>query len=317
VANISWFRLVRVWIHEERKEYILCVFGAEIDFDFGLSGSEIMKKIDFYKMSGSGNDFIIVDNRNKIVDENDLLNFIAKVCRRKMSVGADGFILVENADAADFKWRFYNSDGSVAEMCGNGARCVARYAYLNGIAGPDMSFETQAGMIQARVAGDCVKVKMTDPFDLKMDYTIELKNRPLTISSVNTGVPHAVIVEDRIDTVEVVKVGREIRFNDRFAPAGTNANFVCHLKDNIIAIRTYERGVEDETLACGTGAIASAIVMACKKKLTSPVTVQTRSGGYLNIFYQENDGKYHDIYLEGDARIIYKAQLWEDALKDD
>lgn len=276
-----------------------------------------MKKIDFYKMSGSGNDFIIVDNRNKIIDENDLSNFIAKICRRKMSVGADGFILVENTDAADFKWRFYNSDGSVAEMCGNGARCVARYAYLNGIAGPEMSFETQAGMIQARVAGDCVKVKMTDPFDLKMNYTIELKNRPLTISSVNTGVPHAVIVEDRIDTVEVVKVGREIRLHDRFAPAGTNVNFVCHLKDNIIAIRTYERGVEDETLACGTGAIASAIVMACQKKLTSPVTVQTRSGGYLNIFYQEKDGKYHDIYLEGDARIIYKAQLWEDALKDD
>lgn len=276
-----------------------------------------MKKIDFYKMSGSGNDFIIVDNRNKIIDENDLANFIAKICRRKMSVGADGFILVENTDSADFKWRFYNSDGSVAEMCGNGARCVARYAYLNGIAGPEMSFETQAGMIQARVAGDCVKVKMTDPFDLKMNYTIELENRPLTISSVNTGVPHAVIVEDRIDTVEVVKVGREIRLHDRFAPAGTNVNFVCHLKDNIIAIRTYERGVEDETLACGTGAIASAIVMACQKKLTSPVTVQTRSGGYLNIFYQEKDGKYHDIYLEGDARIIYKAQLWEDALKDD
>jgi diaminopimelate epimerase len=276
-----------------------------------------MKNIDFFKMSGSGNDFIIVDNRNKVVDEIDLPNFIAKACRRKMSVGADGFILVENTDGADFKWRFYNSDGSVAEMCGNGARCVARYAYLNGIAGPEMSFETQAGMIQARVAGDYVKVKMTDPFDLKMDYTIELKNGPLAISSVNTGVPHAVIVKDSIDTVEVVKVGREIRFIDRFAPAGTNVNFVCHLKDNIIAIRTYERGVEDETLACGTGAIASAIVMACQKKLTSPVTVQTRSGGYLNIFCQEKDGKYHDIYLEGDARIIYKAQLWEDALKDD
>ncbi|MEA1949725.1 MAG: diaminopimelate epimerase [Thermodesulfobacteriota bacterium] len=276
-----------------------------------------MKKIDFYKMSGSGNDFIIVDNRNKIVDEIDLPNFIAKACRRKMSVGADGFILVENTNAADFKWRFYNSDGSVAEMCGNGARCVARYAYLNGIAGPDMSFETQAGIIQAHVAGECVKVKMTDPLDLTMDYTIKLKNRSLSISSVNTGVPHAVIVEDSIDTVEVVKVGREIRFNDRFAPAGTNVNFVCYLKDNIIAIRTYERGVEDETLACGTGAIASAVIMACKKKLTSPVSVQTRSGGYLNIFYQENNGKYYDIYLEGDARIIYKAQLWEDAWKDD
>jgi len=268
-------------------------------------------------MSGSGNDFIIIDNRDKIVDETDLPNFIAKACRRKMSVGADGFILVENTDAADFKWRFYNSDGSVAEMCGNGARCVARFAYLNGIAGPDMSFETQAGIVQAHVAGERVKVKMTDPLDLKLDYPIELKNSSLSISSVNTGVPHAVIVKDSIDTVEVVKVGREIRFHDMFAPAGTNVNFVCHLKDNIISIRTYERGVEDETLACGTGAIASAIVMACRKKLKSPIKVLTQSGGYLNVLYQENNGKYHGIYLEGDARIIYKAQLCEDAWKED
>ena len=171
--------------------------------------------------------------------------------------------------------------------------------------------------LKAKIQPLDVKVKMTNPLDLKIDYTIELKNSSLSISSVNTGVPHVVIVKDSIDTSEVVKVGREIRFHPRFAPAGTNVNFVCHLKDNIIAIRTYERGVEDETLACGTGAIASAIVMSCKKKLTSPVTVQTRSGGCLNIFYQEKDGKYHDIYLEGDARIIYKAQLWEDALKDD
>ena len=276
-----------------------------------------MKKIDFYKMSGSGNDFIIVDNRDKIVDETDLPNFIAKACRRKMSVGADGFILVENTDTADFKWRFYNSDGSVAEMCGNGARCVARFAYLNGIAGPDMLFETQAGIVYAQVAGESVKVKMTDPLDLRMDYSIELKNSSLSISSVTIGVPHAVIVKDMIEDAEVIQAGREIRFHDMFAPAGANVNFVCHLKDNIIEIRTYERGVEDETLACGTGAVASAIIMARKMKVKSPVYVLTRSGGYLKIFYQENDGKYHDIYLEGDARIIYKAQLWEDAWKDD
>jgi len=276
-----------------------------------------MKKIDFYKMNGSGNDFIIVDNRDKIVDETDLPNFIAKACRRKMSVGADGFILVENTDTADFKWRFYNSDGSVAEMCGNGARCVARFAYLNGIAGPDMLFETQAGIVYAQVAGESVKVKMTDPLDLRMDYSIELKNSSLSISSVTTGVPHAVIVKDMIEDAEVIQAGREIRFHDMFAPAGANVNFVCHLKDNIIEIRTYERGVEDETLACGTGAVASAIIMARKMKVKSPVYVLTRSGGYLKIFYQENDGKYHDIYLEGDARIIYKAQLWEDAWKDD
>ena len=268
-------------------------------------------------MSGSGNDFIIIDNRDKIVDETNLPNFIAKACRRKMSVGADGFILVENTDTADFKWRFYNSDGSVAEMCGNGARCVARFAYLNGIAGPDMLFETQAGIVYAQVAGDSVKVKMTDPLDLRMDYSIELKNSSLSISSVTTGVPHAVIVKDMIEDAEVIQAGREIRFHDMFAPAGANVNFVCHLKDNIIEIRTYERGVEDETLACGTGAVASAIIMARKMKVKSPVYVLTRSGGYLKIFYQENDGKYHDIYLEGDARIIYKAQLWEDAWKDD
>ena len=276
-----------------------------------------MKNIDFYKMNGSGNDFIIVDNRDKIVDETDLPNFIAKACRRKMSVGADGFILVENTDTADFKWRFYNSDGSVAEMCGNGARCVARFAYLNGIAGPDMLFETQAGIVYAQVAGESVKVKMTDPLDLRMDYSIELKNSSLSISSVTIGVPHAVIVKDMIEDAEVIQAGREIRFHDMFAPAGANVNFVCHLKDNIIEIRTYERGVEDETLACGTGAVASAIIMARKMKVKSPVYVLTRSGGYLKIFYQENDGKYHDIYLEGDARIIYKAQLWEDAWKDD
>jgi diaminopimelate epimerase len=268
-------------------------------------------------MSGSGNDFIIIDNRNKIVDETDLPNFIAKVCRRKMSVGADGLILVENTDVADFKWRFYNSDGSAAEMCGNGARCVARYAYVTGIAGPAMSFETQAGIVEAQVVGERVKVKTTDPLDLKIDYPMDLKNGSLSISSVNTGVPHVVIVKDSLENAQVVTVGREIRFHHKFAPAGTNVNFACHLKDNMIAIRTYERGVEDETLACGTGAIASAIIMACKEKLKSPINVLTRSGGYLNIFYKELDGRYYDIYLEGDARMIYNAQLLKDAWKDD
>jgi len=276
-----------------------------------------MEKIEFYKMSGSGNDFIIIDNRNSIIDVNDLSDFIAKVCRRKMAVGADGMILVENSDNADFKWRFFNSDGSVAEMCGNGARCVARFAYLNDIAGSNMSFETLAGLVKAEVVGECVKVKMTDPLELKMDDTIELKNGLVSISSINTGVPHVVIVKDSIDDIDIVKIGREIRYHDQFSPAGTNVNFACHIKDNTIAIRTYERGVEDETLACGTGAAASAIVMANKMKIDSPLSVLTRSGGYLNIFFKEKEGQYYDIYLEGDARFIYKAQLWEDAWKDD
>jgi len=275
-----------------------------------------MKEIEFYKMSGSGNDFIVIDNRNKIVDETDLSDFIAKVCRRKMAVGADGFILVENSDTADFKWRFFNSDGSIAEMCGNGARCVARFAYLNDIAGPHMSFETLAGTVEAQVIQGHVKVKMTDPLELKTDYMIDLKNGPLSISSINTGVPHVVIVQDRIDDADIINVGREIRFHDVFAPAGTNVNFVCPLKGNTISIRTYERGVEDETLACGTGAVAGAIVMAHKMKINSPLHVMTRGGGYLDIFFKEKEGKYYDIYLQGDARIIYRAQLWEDAWKE-
>jgi diaminopimelate epimerase len=275
-----------------------------------------MKKIEFYKMSGSGNDFIIIDNRNHIIDEDGLSNFIAKVCRRKMSVGSDGIILVENTDNADFKWRFFNSDGSTAEMCGNGARCVARFAYLNDIAGSNMSFETLAGLVKAEVIEERAKVKMTDPFDLKTDDTIELKKGSVPISSINTGVPHVVIVRNSIDDVDIVEIGREIRYHDQFSPAGTNVNFICHIKDQTIAIRTYERGVEDETLACGTGAAASAIVMAQKMKLDSPVSVLTRSGEYLNIFFKEKDGRYYDIYLEGDARIIYTAQLWEDAWKE-
>ena len=274
-----------------------------------------MKKIEFYKMSGSGNDFIIIDNRSNIVDESDLSNFIVNVCRRKMSVGADGVILVENTDNADFKWRFFNSDGSVAEMCGNGARCVARFAYLNNIAGSNMSFETLAGLVKAEVIEERVKVKMTDPFDLETDVAIEFKNGLTSIYSINTGVPHVVMVKNSIDDIDIVKIGRKIRYHDRFLPAGTNVNFVCHIKDNTIAIRTYERGVEDETLACGTGAAASAIVMAHKMKLDSPLSVLTRSGEYLNIFFKEKEGQYYDIYLEGDARIIYKAQLLEDAWK--
>jgi diaminopimelate epimerase len=275
-----------------------------------------MDKIEFYKMSGSGNDFIVIDNRNNIVDESDLSNFIVNVCRRKMSVGADGVILVENTGNADFKWRFFNSDGSVAEMCGNGARCVARFAYLNNIAGSNMSFETLAGLVKAEVIEERVKVKMTDPFDLETDVAIELKNGLTSIYSINTGVPHVVMVKNSIDDIDIVKIGREIRYHDRFSPAGTNVNFVCHIKDNTIAIRTYERGVEDETLACGTGAAASAIVMAHKTKLDSPLSVLTRSGEYLNIFFKEKEGQYYDIYLEGDARIIYKAQLLEDAWKE-
>lgn len=272
-----------------------------------------MKKLTFFKMSGSGNDFILIDNRNNVVDESGLTSFIRNVCRRKMSAGADGLILIENSDSADFKWRYFNSDGGRAEMCGNGARCAAKFAYLNKIAGSDMSFMTDAGIVHAQVRGDKVKVNMVDPSDFKQDYTIKLKDGFLTVSSINTGVPHVVVTMDSIDDVDVVGMGREVRRHKAFAPAGTNVNFITRVKNGSFSIRTYERGVEDETLACGTGSIASALVTASKDKVESPLNIVTRSGGILTIYYKEDNGRFHDIYLEGDARIIYKGKLWEDA----
>ena len=247
------------------------------------------------------------------MDKHTLPQFAANICQRKISVGADGLILIEKSDVADFKWDFYNSDGSVAEMCGNGARCAARYAFLNKIAGQDMSFETLAGIVSAHVKGDLVRIKMTDPIDFNPRYTIDLKEGPLTISSINTGVPHVVVMTDDIKHAPVIDTGRQIRFHEHYAPAGTNVNFICLQKDNSLSIRTYERGVEDETLACGTGAVAGAIVSAYHMGSASPVKVKTKSNEYLTIFFKYTKGIFSNIYLEGDARIIYKGELFEDA----
>ena len=274
-----------------------------------------MKPIPFAKMSGTGNDFIIIDNRRRIVEDDGLTEFIRNVCRRKMSVGADGLILIESSDKADFRWRFFNSDGSLAEMCGNGARCAARFAFLNGITGESLSFETQAGIINGQVKDGGAKVKIPNPADLHLDYAIELKNGPLTVSSINTGVPHVVIMQDSVEEVDVFGLGREIRYHDAFAPAGTNVNFICTQASGKLAIRTYERGVEDETLACGTGSIASALVASLKTNWPSPISLVTRSRETLTIYFQENDQVFTDVYLEGDARLIYTAELQEDAWK--
>jgi diaminopimelate epimerase len=274
-----------------------------------------METVSFFKMSGSGNDFIIIDNRSGIVNEQGLKDFIVNVCRRKMSVGADGLILIENSEKVDFKWRFYNSDGSRAEMCGNGARCAARFAVLNGIAGENLSFETDAGIVSAEVIGDRAKVKMPDPGEMNTEVRIDLQDGPLSVSRINTGVPHVVIESDQLEQVDVFQKGREIRYHPAFAPAGTNVNFVARRETGSIAIRTYERGVEDETLACGTGSIAAALVTAETTGWPSPVRVRTRSGIELKIYFTRRPEGYENVHLEGDARVVYRGQLFEDAYR--
>ncbi|PIU49267.1 MAG: diaminopimelate epimerase [Desulfobacterales bacterium CG07_land_8_20_14_0_80_52_14] len=272
-----------------------------------------MKKISFFKMSGSGNDFIVIDNQGPVIDEAFLTRFITGVCRRRLSAGADGLILVERSGCADFRWRYYNSDGSRAEMCGNGARCVSRFAYLKGIAGASMSFESDTGLMEAKIIGDRVKVRMPMPHDMILDESVKTTEGLVRLSSINTGVPHAVVEVQDLEAVDVRARGRELRFHRHFAPAGTNVNFIVPEKDGAIAIRTYERGVEDETLACGTGAIASALLTAVKQGTNSPIRVLPKGGGHLTIHFNREKTGFDEVFLEGDARVIYEGTMWDEA----
>ncbi len=270
-------------------------------------------KIPFMKMSGSGNDFILIDHRKPFLDEGRMKEFIQNVCRRRISVGADGLILIERSSKADFKWRFYNSDGGEAEMCGNGGRCAARFATLKGIAGPSLTFETVVGILSAQVNGMRVKLELTKPFGLKLDETILIEGKKQAYSSINTGVPHAVIFLEDLKGVDVVKAGRAIRYHSNFAPSGTNANFVRVENPSRLSVRTYERGVEDETLACGTGAVASALVAAFKGLVKSPVSIKTSGGEILFVYFEIEDKEVKRVFFEGDVHIIYEAEMWEEA----
>lgn len=272
-----------------------------------------MQPIEFTKMSGSGNDFIIIDNRDKKVHIGDVSKFVKKVCERKISVGADGLIFIERSDIADFKWTFFNSDGSVAEMCGNAGRCVSRYAFLSKIASDQLSFETLAGTIHAKVNANSVRIKMTDPFDLNVNFPLKINNETYLVSKVNTGVPHAVLYVDDVNKVDVTGLGQKIRFHSEFAPDGTNVNFISSGSDERYMIRTYERGVEDETLACGTGNVAAALILAKTLGKESPIEFTTRSGSLLRIYFKKESSEFKEVYLEGDARLIYEGELREDA----
>lgn len=267
----------------------------------------------FTKMSGSGNDFIIIDNRESVIKNLDKRGFVTKVCVPKISVGADGVIFIEDSEKADFKWDFYNADGSSAEMCGNGCRCVAKYAYEKNIASEKMSFETTAGIIKADIKGSCIRVKLTNPENLQMNLPIDLNGRKYQIDSLNTGVPHAIIYTSDIINENVCDIGRGIRSHTAFSPAGTNVDFVQKQGTNELRIRTYERGVEDETLACGTGVVASALLASRAGLVQPPVRVQTQGGEFLTVdFKVTSEGeKFGEVFLEGPAKLVFEGTIVE------
>jgi diaminopimelate epimerase len=264
-------------------------------------------------MSGSGNDFILIDNRDGILSGRQLDSFARKICRRKVSVGADGLIVIEPSDKAAFQWQFFNSDGSRADMCGNGGRCAAMFAYHLGIAQKKLTFETTVGIISAQVEGREVRIGLTPPSEIKTDIEVMVEGETLVLHSINTGVPHIIKFEDRPAEVDVRSLGRKIRFHPAFQPAGTNVDFVRIKDEKEIEVRTYERGVEDETLACGTGAVASAIIASLKSGMKSPVRVTTSGGEVLTVFFERRGNAFESVLLEGAVRIIYRGELAEDA----
>lgn len=273
------------------------------------------KSISFSKMSGSGNDFIIIDNRDLSLEVGDFSDFARRICARKISVGADGLLIIEPSAIADFKWRFYNSDGSAAEMCGNASRCVARWAFIHGISGRKVSFETLAGIISAEVEDEVVKVRLTDPSPLQPGIKINLTDRECLLDCIDTGVPHAVSFVENIEDCAVYEQGRQIRRHEHFQPRGTNADFVEVIDRHKIRVRTYERGVEDETLACGTGDVASVLAAAERGLVDSPTDVVVQSGETLRIYFAKKNDRFQEIYLEGRVKMVYQGLLFEEAYK--
>lgn len=266
-------------------------------------------QLSFTKMNGAGNDFVLLDNRDSALRLEPPT--IALLCDRHRGVGADGVLVVEPpANGADFRMRYYNADGGEAEMCGNGARCFARFARkITGLDQEEISFETPAGLIGARYHGDLVEISMSDPHAHRRPEILEVNGRPLEVHFLNTGVPHAVVFVDNIETVAVVADGSALRHHPAFSPKGTNANFVQSLAPSHIAIRTYERGVEDETLACGTGVCAAAILHHLRTGDSSPISVLVRGGDTLRVGFEKTDTGFTSVTLTGPADFVFDGSI--------
>jgi diaminopimelate epimerase len=272
-------------------------------------------RIPFTKMHGGGNDFVLIDHRTGFIPEAEQSQFARRVCHRQMGAGADGLILIEASPTANFRWRFYNADGSEPEMCGNGGRCAARFAVLNGIAPAILTFETLAGTIKAEVKGRVVKLLMAGVGNFILGQKIPLEELTLLGHFLKVGVPHVAVPVADLEQTPVTGWGRAVRFHPMFAPGGTNVNFIRVEGPQTLRIRTYERGVEDETLACGTGAVAAALIAARLGQVVSPVTVHTRGGEALIVYFTPDGEAFSEVYLEGDALVVYQGELWVDELK--
>ncbi len=272
-----------------------------------------MKTIPFTKMAGAGNDFLVLEARSGI----DYRKLAPKACDRTGGVGADGLLVLDKSRTADYKMRIINADGSEAEMCGNGARCAAAYIVRNKKPARKMfTIETPAGIIKGTASGQTARVRLSPPSGYEPDIAIDVNGRALHVSHIDTGVPHAIVFVDGLEGIDVAGIGRVIRYHERFQPRGTNVNFVEQINEDSVSVRTYERGVEDETKACGTGSVAAAIVAyrkanpGSKDVKAAKMKVRTQGKEILEITFDLKEGDVSNVWLKGSANFIARGEYY-------
>ncbi|GAB3998640.1 diaminopimelate epimerase [Spirosoma daeguense] len=253
----------------------------------------------FFKYQGTGNDFVLIDDRDETFPANDQA-LVEKLCHRRFGIGADGLILLRNHPDYDFQMIYFNADGAEGSMCGNGGRCIVRFAHDLGIFASETRFIAVDGEHVARVEGDDIFLKMTNVADVE-------ERSGLTF--LNTGSPHVVQFVDDLESYEVVGEGRSIRYSSTFQPGGTNVNFSQIVGDNTVFVRTYERGVEDETYSCGTGVTAVALVAHQQRGLQSPVLINTLGGNLRISFNVVAENQFDSIYLIGPAKRVFVGTI--------
>ncbi len=272
-----------------------------------------MRKINFTKMVGAGNDFIVVDAAAGL----NYKKLAMKACDRTEGIGADGLLVLDKSKKADYKMRIINRDGSEAEMCGNGARCIAAYIVRNKKPRKKLFIvETLAGAITATATGEVARVQLSAPSGYHADIPLTVNDRRMRVSYIDTGVPHAIVFVDGLEAIDVAAIGRVIRHHERFAPRGTNVNFVEQVNERLVSARTFERGVEDETRACGTGSVAVAIVSYFKAnpgvndKEAAGMNVRTASGEILEVRFDIRAGVVSNVWLKGSAKFIARGEYY-------
>jgi len=274
-----------------------------------------MNEINFTKLTAAGNDFVLIDKElnNNISLSSEL---IKAICDRRYGIGADGILTIDNCDLSDFRMEYFNADGSAGMLCGNGARSIIKYAHNSGrLNSSSTEFTFQNQLFSGEVLEEeQIKFNLNEPSKLKLNLKVEVNNTPLNGSFIDTGAHHFVVdineqkkFYESLDSFPVLEFGRKLRNSKQFAPLGTNVNFIS-INNGIINIRTYERGVEDETLACGTGSVASAILSFLNKKVSTPVKLKTRSGENLIVDFEYIDEKFINVSLVGPAKIVFEGK---------